>query len=280
MKRKGSRFFTPDSINELKKLVLKEDVTTLLAGGTTLFRTNNGENLILPGVIVILDSISELKRENRTERYFEFGSMITIEDIIFRCKNNYPKVFIDCLKSIAPFPIRNMATIGGSVANNIIISDLMPMLLIFNCKVEVISFISKKVKAKWEPIAQYISNKDERGLHLITRIRIPLLTPSYILYFKSGHKYNLFNEISFAGIAETEKENISYLSMAFNIENKIIVRTKEIEEQLIGKRLPNNHQIRETFMKSILLNLGNNKKLKKSQIYRMSQIILDFIEDF
>lgn len=280
MKKKGTRFFNPTSIGELNEIVKKERDITLLAGGTSLFRTINGETLIIPGAIIILDHISELKKENRTERYFEFGSMFTIQEIIDGSKKNLSKVLLNGFLSMAPYPVRNIATIGGAIANKEIISDIIPLLLIFNCKVEVIPLTEKKYRPKWESITQYISTKDSRGLHLITRVRIPLITPTYSLYYKTGYPFNLFSEISFSAVAEIEKSSISSLSMAFNIENKKIIRTKEIEAELIGKHMPISYRSRESLEQMIFTSLSDNPKLKESEIYRMGQIILHFLEGF
>ncbi|QEN05714.1 hypothetical protein EW093_13660 [Thiospirochaeta perfilievii] len=280
MKKKGTRFFRPKTVGDLKEIVKKERDITLLAGGTSLFRTINGDNLIIPGVIIILDDIVELKKENRTERYFEFGSMFTIQEIICGSKNNLPKILLESLESMAPYPIRNLATIGGTIANKDIISDIIPLLLILNCKVEVIPLVDKKNRAKWESLTQYISTKDERGLHLITRVRIPLITTTTCSYYKTGHSFNLFKEISFSAIAEIEKSNISSLSMAFNIENKKIIRTKEIEAELIGKHMPISYRSREPLLSIIKTSLSDNPRLKESEIYRMAQIILHFLEGF
>lgn len=280
MKKKGTRFFTPESIGELKDIVERESDITLLAGGTSLFRTINGDALIYPGVIIILDEIPELKRENRTERYFEFGSMFTIEEIITRSRNNLPPILLEGFLSLGPYPIRNIATLGGAIANRDILCDILPLLLILNCKLEVISLKDSRSRAKWEPIAQYISTRDQRELHLITRIRIPVVNPALYQFYKTGEEFNIFNEVSFSAIADIEKNSISSLSMAFNIENKKIIRTKEIEAELIGKHLPITYKTRESLMTMIQTILGDNPKLKNSEIYRMTQIILNFLESF
>ncbi|MGL1894441.1 MAG: FAD binding domain-containing protein [Spirochaetaceae bacterium] len=280
MKKLGTRFFSPETVTELENIIDKEDVITLLAGGTSLFRTINGDNLIHPGAITILENIPDLKKENRTERYFDFGSMLTIEQIINSSKRNIPKILLEALQSVGPYPIRNVATIGGTVANSKIIADIIPLLLIFDCKVEVISFNTKKKKPKWESLAQYIQTKKDRGLHLITRVRVPLLSPSNFQYYKTGFQYNIFSEISFSAIAEIEKDSISSLSMAFNINNRLIVRPKEIEAELIGKRVPLSFRLRDTLCTTIRSILAKNSDLEEHQIYSMSQIILHFLESF
>ena len=279
MIQKGSRFFRPTTLNELSEIVKKESDITLLGGGTSIFRTINGQNLFVPGVVVILNDIADLIKENRTERYFEFGAMMTIEEIINRSKKNINRVLLEGLKSVAPFPIRNIATIGGTIANRDVISDIIPLLLIFNAKVEVLSFNEKKKRNKWESITQYISTRSSRGLHLITRVRIPLVTPTNSIYYKSGYKYNLFSEISFSAIAEVEKDNLSSLSMAFNVGNRSIIRTRNIEAILIGKRIPIAHRDRGAIMTSIKLSLLENSELSEQHIYQMSNIILRFLEE-
>lgn len=278
MKKKGTRFFSPETIAELKNMAARETDIKLLAGGTSLFRTINGDNLIVPGAIMVLDNIPELRKENRTERYFEFGSMLTIQEIINSSKKNIPKILLTCLLACAPYPVRNVATIGGALANRELISDIIPLLLIFNCKVEVILFSDKKIRPKWESITQYRSTLKNRGLHLITRVRIPLITPSYYQYYKTGFQYNLYNEISFSAIADIEKSNVSSLSMAFNINNKEIIRTKEIEAELIGKHIPISHRMREPLTRSIFSRLGSYPNLNENEKYRMTQIILHFLE--
>lgn len=279
MNKKGTRFFRPTSINQLNEIALKEPNITLLAGGTSLFRTINGKNLYIPGVIIIMDDIVELKKENRTERYFEFGSMLTINQIIDSSKRNIPKVLLQGFTSMAPFPIRNIATIGGSIANKEIIADIIPLLIILNTKVEVLSFTHKKKKSsKWESITQYLSTKEKRSFHLITRIRIPLTNPTSSIYYKTNVGFDLFKELTFSAILELEKESISSISMAFNIENKFIIRTKEIEEILMGKRVPIAHRNRNGVMSAIKLSLSQHPELNERHIYQMSHIILNFLE--
>ncbi|MBN2618167.1 MAG: FAD binding domain-containing protein [Spirochaetales bacterium] len=280
MIKKGTRFYTPDTLSELKEIIYKEQEVKLLAGGTSLFRKINGDTLVLPGVIILLENIPELTKENRTERYFEFGSMITIQNIIDNCKRNFAPVLIDALEKNAPFPVRNISTIGAAIANNDIKSDLLPLFYVFNVKVEVINLRDKKIKARWESLTQYLSTQDNRGLHLITRVRIPLINPAYYQYFKTGFKYNLFNEISFAAIADLEKGNISSLSMAFNINNKKIIRTKDIDAELIGKHIPIGLKSREALIQTFNDNLNRIEGLEDYQKFQMIQIILHFLEAF
>lgn len=280
MKNRGSRFFQPETLFELIQIAEKEESITLLAGGTSLFKENREYNLTLPGAIIVLDKINELKKENRTERYFEFGSMITIEDIINTSQKNLSPILLKGLSSIAPYPIRNIATIGGAVGDKKIISDILPILIILNCKVEVINFSEKKKKAKWESISQYLSSKESKGLHLITRIRIPLNTPSYYKYYKTGDDFNLFSEISFSAIAEIEKSNISSISMAFNINNRFIIKIKDIEDSLIGQRIPVSYKNRDSLTLFIENSLSSYKELRDFHKYQMTQIILSFLEDF
>ncbi len=280
MIKKGTRFFTPDTINDLKKTALNEEVVTILAGGTSLFREINGENLVIPGAIIVLENIVELYKESRTERYFEFGSMLTINQIIERSKNNLPSTLLNCFLSLAPDPVRNQATIGGTIANKKIVSDLTSILVILNTKIEIISFSEKKIKPRWESISQYLTTRDSKPLHLITRVRIPLVHSTYSHYSKSGYKYNLFSEISFAANAELEKSNISSISLAFVIENRKIVRPKEIEAELIGTHIPVSYKFRDTLLHSIITKLKNIPNLTNSEIFRMSQMILYFLDNF
>lgn len=251
-----------------------------MAGGTSLFRENNGIILTLPGVIIVLDRIPELKRENRTERYFEFGSMITIDNIVNSSKKNLPAVLLKGFDTLAPYPVRNVATIGGALADNVIISDIIPLLLIFDCKLEIMTFSENKRKSKWESITQYLTTKRNRELHLITRIRIPLSTPAYSQYFKTGQSFNLFSEITFAATAELEKNNLTSISMAFNIENSNIIKTKEIEDRLIGKRINTYYKNRDELIETIIDSLSSYEYLKDFQKYQMAQIILHFLESF
>lgn len=280
MINKGTRFFIPETIQELGEIISNEPEYTLLAGGTSLFREINGDNLMVPGAIINLDRIDEFKKESRTERYFEYGSMMTIEEIINRSHKYLPKVLLKGLKAISPLPVRNCATIGGTIANRKIISDIIPLLLIFNCKVEVLTFIKGKKKSKWESINQYIQTRDNRKNHIITRIRIPLASPSYASYYKTGYKYNLFSEVSFSAIAEIEKKNITTVSMGFNIENNNIIRLREIEAFLVGVKVPISTKDRDNLIFKIRDLLKKRENLSNRYIYQIAQIILYFLEGF
>lgn len=280
MRNRGTRFFIPETIQELGELISNEPDYTLLAGGTSLFKDIDGEILSVPGVVINLDNIEEFKKESRTERYFEFGSMLTIEDIINRSYKYLPEVLLKGLKAIAPFPVRNAATIGGTIANNKIVSDIIPLLLIFNCKIEILTFYKGKKRTKWEPINQYISTKNSRPNHIITRVRIPLASPGYSTYYKSGYRYNLFSEVSFSAIAEIEKKNISTVSMGFNIENRKIIRLKEVEALLVGVKVPIPRKDRDHLIQKSIDILSRKEELSQTHIYQLTQIILYFLEGF
>lgn len=277
MKKKGTRFFLPESINELGELIVNEQDITLLAGGTSIFRDKEGDNLDVPGALINLNHIDDFKKESRTERYFEYGSMVTIEEIIKGSNKYLPELLLKALKSVAPYPVRNIATIGGTISNKKIVSDLIPTLLIFNCKVEVLTFPRGKRKTRWESINQYISTRDDRDLHIITRVRIPLASPGYYNFYKTGYKYNIGSEISFSGIADIEKKSISTISMAFNIENRDVIRLREIEAFLIGIRIPMGAREKES-----LRSKCNDVLQKKYSIhgmfrYQINEIIVHFI---
>jgi len=68
--------------------------------------------------------------------------------------------------------------------------------------------------------------------------------------------------------------------MAFNIENKNVIRIKGIEAELVGKHIPISHRLREPVKNSIAAALENNTELSKTQQYMMTQIILHFLENF
>lgn len=276
MINKGSRFFLPESVMEIADIFLQNPEATILGGGTTLLREIEGDYLSVPGAIISLRDVTELKRQYRSEKYIDYSAGITLSGILKSSEKLLPPLFIRALKETGPLPVKNTATIGGCVNNRTMISDIMPVLTIMGARIEKITFADGKKKARWYPAGHFHTLQDDNAL--ISRVRIPLQRSRHSLFYKSSERYRLFEGLTFAGTAERDKGIITEIKLAFAVKNRHLFRLKSTEEVLSGRKIPFTEREEESIFSAISEQLKGFEELTEMEIYMMVKIILHFID--
>ena len=112
MRTKGFHISIPRNLLELLTFYRKSPNSHLLAGGTHLMNhylnQEEGHHSVLA-----LSQLEELKRISRTDRYAEAGCCVTINRLIDTAYIFNIPLMHETMTDMGPFPIRNMATLGG-----------------------------------------------------------------------------------------------------------------------------------------------------------------------
>ena len=254
--------YSPSSLQDLLRIYNLNKDAVIYAGGTRSLLHNERDLLTMKGSVINIMGIEDLKKVSRTDRYLELGATVTISRILELGKSRIPEALYTALKQLAPPQIRNMATIGGNICVIENKMDLFPVLHIHDAQIELRK--QKDTRAtrrllkgdsKWIPASRFINNNGKLNIspgEILTRIRIPNDNWPYQTYTKIGGKSS---PLIFSGLANVDKYIISEFRICFSTAKEKIIRNRDIEADLIGRRLPLsrkelghlNNKIKETF---------------------------------
>lgn len=124
----GERSYAaPTTVDELAELLLRHPNACLLAGGTDvgLWVTKQHQELER---VIYLGEIESLRRVEKSGAYLDVGAAVTLTVFSQALSPYYPSLD-ELWRRFASPPIRNVATLGGNIANGSPIGDAMPALI-------------------------------------------------------------------------------------------------------------------------------------------------------
>jgi xanthine dehydrogenase small subunit len=121
------KFFAPSDLQTLAEVLAAHPNATIIAGATDvgLWVT---KQMRRPDSIVWTGHVKELLDFNETEDAFEIGAAVTYAKAAARLAGNFPDLG-EILRRLGSVQIRNVATIGGNIANGSPIGDSAPALI-------------------------------------------------------------------------------------------------------------------------------------------------------
>ena len=209
------------------------------AGGTYIMSKHRGLRYpTFPATVVSLARMEEMKRIARNERYIDIGATASIASVLQIGSNVVPDVLVEALGSIGYRPIRNLATLGGNICVPEARLTAFPVLLLLDAQVE----LRRANRSKWISLSRFVHPDGTLNLEpdeICTRIRIPRAEWNVQVY-RSTHSGTTPSQwgLSFCGVADTRKSVLSDFRFAFGSMGKTFLRTREIEAELIGRKLP------------------------------------------
>lgn len=125
--RRHRLYFAPTTIDDLTALCQRYPEAHLLAGGTDvgLWVTKQYQRL---DVIIYLGRVEPLTQLKVTQDAIEVGAAVSLTDVYGTLTQYYP-MLDELWRRFASPPIRNVATLGGNIANASPIGDSMPILI-------------------------------------------------------------------------------------------------------------------------------------------------------
>ena len=180
--------------------------------------------------------IPELSAMKRSERYFEIGPELKINELLKKGATALPPILIRALAECAPTNMRNILTIGGIICAPKIRNSVFAALSILNAMLEVVSYTTANLRFM-VPIQQIFKDDslDLKPGEMIIKIRIPYEEYDVDYYNEIQDKDNI---ITFVGTAYTFRNSISTCKFAIGNWGNDIIRETEIESGLVEQKLP------------------------------------------
>ena len=241
----------------------------LFAGGTALIREQGKSIIDLPPVILSLDTIEEMQKISRSERYIEIGAMVKLSQIL-NLGTIVPAVLRRCLENISGPQLRNMVTLGGNLCFPGGRLDSSAALIALDAQLE----LRTSQSARWVSAPWFFAVQGKTALNpqeLLTRIRVPLDEWDYTAYKKFSGQAHLSKAVIF--LAKTQKNILSDIRIVYKTD--VVFRYKDSESILIGKNLPLNQKIAADFTgkwESFLCSIPNVDELSRKELINFIKI--------
>ncbi|MDR3302500.1 MAG: FAD binding domain-containing protein [Spirochaetaceae bacterium] len=232
--RENKQIFYPASITELMNAWERNPDAVLFSGGASWLQKQTDELFFFPDTLISLYNIAELRRIDRTERYLEIGSMVSLSRIV-RLGKIVPEALALSLKSTLSVLLRNFTTIGSCICRRSTPEPVIAGLTALDARYELRSATS----SRWVSASQFAAASGDvlSTKECLTRLRIPLETWNYthcrdFSAKESGDRGNEFAVF----LARIQKNILSEVRVIFS--GATILRDRDSELTLINNKLP------------------------------------------
>ncbi len=231
--------YSPTTIPELLRLRNQYPLALLWAGGTSLMPLQSYEVHTSTREIIQIATVTELQKIMRREKYLEVGSGVTVNGLIKGTGQNVlPPILYKGLSVMATEPLRNMITLGGSLALRRPPLHIATLLVTLGAHVE----IRRKSKTQWIPIYRFLRGEGTQLLNggdIITKVRIPLDETNMSFSQTIGNPFlNPEDSLIFCAAAYITDQSILKIRIAISFPQTGIWRWTELEKKLTLIQLP------------------------------------------
>ncbi|MCL2381432.1 MAG: FAD binding domain-containing protein [Treponema sp.] len=231
-----NQVFFPSGMGELFSVWGHFPDAVPCAGGTGFVHGQGSRLPEFPQSVISLDGIEELKRVSRTERYLEIGAMVKLNQIINLGKI-VPEALTRCLLFTADPQVRNQAAIGGAICFPPGNLDIHAPMTALDAQYE----LRAEHSSRWVSASRFSSPAEKE---LLTRVRVPLEPWTFTGYHKIGGK----GDGAVLFIMKNEKNILTGIRVV--CAGGTILRSKDSEATLLGKRLPIERKDADAFAES------------------------------
>lgn len=234
---------TPENIPEYASIVLHYPSASIWAGGTFIMtRPDAYPSKRLNAEIIHLGKIEELHRFQRNDRFAEFGSMVTLDEILSTGKSVLPKVLIDNISTIGSRLITRRATIGGSIATSGFTTSFPATLIVLDATADVRFMKKKRLHSKWMQLTRLLDKNGRIMLPqngLISRVRIAFTDKNLQVFDETGSFMNdPENAVSVSFAATLDQDVLINPRIAFTFPNHGICYSRDIDNIFTTLRFP------------------------------------------
>jgi CO/xanthine dehydrogenase FAD-binding subunit len=250
---KEVRVFRPKSLGGTLRLYTRNPGALLYAGGTEIARQaqrGSGRPLDLPQKVIYLGNVQELNRISRGQRYLDIGSVLDLSRILSIGRNVLPPVLFETLSVIATTGVRNLATLGGNIAQRACRGDCLPALSVIDTQLE----LRTAGSTRWVGVGEFFDRRnlpDLRPGEILTRIRVPLEEWDFAVTRKVDGGMGFATSLSFAGVARFPKGRIEALHFCVGGLKDPVFRMAALEERLKNTNLPMPAKLIDTLFRDL-----------------------------
>ena len=230
-------FFRPDNLDDALAILKEKENCKILAGGTDLAIELN-ERKIKPDQILDITGIGCLKKIEEREAVLHIGAAATFDHILRSALvAKYCPALSFAASQVGAVQIRNVATIGGNVANAAAAADCVPPLMCAGAMAAIKSIRGTRVVAVSDVVVGAGKNsleKDEIIVEFLFSAK-----PGYAMVFeKLGRRKALaIARINLAVCAKLENGVVSDIAVVVGAVGLTAYRVSEVEQFLVGKHL-------------------------------------------
>ncbi len=278
------KFYKPDNLNELLRYI--ENINHkyfLLAGGTDInVQIKNG--MINNEEIVYINHLENLRKIKENDDELLLGTLVTFTEILNSDLISKSFPFLqESLKNFASPLLQNMATIGGNIANGSPTADVLPILLVLEAKLELVSLNSSRIVELKDYFTGYkktLLNPDE----IIKNIILPKNKyPSFTnkLYKKVGARNALtIAKAAIACLIKTNNNMIEDVVISAGSLNEFARRLYKLENYLIGKKITLlNYTEIKTILKEEITPISDIRSDKEYRFQVFYNLLENFLKD-
>lgn len=275
--------YIPKDLEEAIDIINKEDAI-ILSGGTDLMVRRKRSSGLIPNFdknTVFISRLKELKNLYKDDKFLSIGAACTFCEI--EENNLVPYYFKEVIAELASPAIRNIATIGGNICNASPAADIVPLLYALEAELVLKSVGGERIVY----IKDFIIGPGKHVLcknEILKEIKIPLIDFNKFYFKKVGQrKATVISKLSFIAFAKLNSIIIEDIRISFGAVAPIIIKSKEIENKLIGKSIKDIDLIRGKVIDeySKLINpiddQRSNKKYRKQVALNLLKHFLSFI---
>ena len=230
-------FYRPDTIDSALALLDSISGAKIIAGGTDLVIVIN-ERKINPPALVDITDIGEMRRIWEERDTLHIGAAVTFSELqSSELVRRYCPSLCEAASEMGAVQIRNLATIGGNVANAAAAADGVPPLLSMNA----IATVRSVNNTRYVPLPEIITGINKNSLatnEMISEFQIQDLPNTMKVFEKIGRRKALaISRINLAVCAELSGRMIKRIAIVVGAVGKTAYRVKEVEEYLYNKEL-------------------------------------------
>ena len=262
----SEHFLIPQTLSELSEMMDENPKTRLLAGGTDL-ALNVTQGLQKLDKIIYLGQIAELKKVTIIDTEITIAAAVTYESCKKVLMTEYPALE-EHLNRLGSLQIRNVATIGGNIANASPIGDMPPVLLALNCQLT----LQKGSNARKVSMDEFYTGYKQTILQegeFIRDIHIPRnqVDHHFVVYKITKRHADDISAICAAFYLHIIKGKILSARIAFGGMAATVVRANNSEKSLINQLL--NDDTLEKAKTAILKDFDPLDDVRASREYRL-----------
>jgi xanthine dehydrogenase small subunit len=231
----SARFSRPTSIQQCLSIVAQDPEARLISGGTDLVVESNLRARRWPHLVSV-EAIEELREFSETANSITIGAALPLNEIAMRWSNP-PEVLLPWLRLFASPPLRNRATLGGSLVTASPIGDGAPLLLALDATVH----IAGQRGPRTVPLHSFFTSYRRTVLapdELIAAIEIPKPLPEFVRFYKVAKRR--MDDISTVAAAMAmdwdASGKVARARFAFGGVAAIPLRAMAAEEAVLGQR--------------------------------------------
>lgn len=234
----------PANLNEYNNTILnyRDTKPFLWAGGTEIM----SEPGFYPGLranveIISLAKIEELHHFLRNDRFAEFGSMVTIDEIAQAGKLVLPRILLETINATASRTLRERITVGGSLCTQRMRTALASTLMILDASAE-LRYQKKRMHSKWFQLQRIYDKNGQLDLPegaLLTKVRIAIQQYDYQYFRIAGDPMREKEDAAaLAMVARLEQGNISYARVIITLPDKGFIYSRDMDNLVSSLQLP------------------------------------------